>query len=243
MTDILTVKDVSFSFGDKAVLNNVSLEVQKGEIVSILGPSGVGKSTLFNLIAGILPLQKGAIEVDNAPISFGKVSYMLQKDLLLEHKTVLGNIILPLQLKKIPKEEATNTALKLLEEFKLESIANLYPNALSGGMRQRVALLRTYLLGHSIFLLDEAFSALDELTRQDLYQWYLESKERLGLTTLVITHSIEEALTLSDRIYILNNNPGEIVADLPVKWDAATDRDWQQLQYKKQIIKLLTDDH
>ena len=113
MTDILTVKDVSFSFGDKAVLNNVSLEVQKGEIVSILGPSGVGKSTLFNLIAGILPLQKGTIEVDNTPISFGKVSYMLQKDLLLEHKTVLGNIILPLQLKKIPKEEAASTALKL----------------------------------------------------------------------------------------------------------------------------------
>ena len=203
MTDILTVKDVSFSFGDKAVLNNVSLEVQKGEIVSILGPSGVGKSTLFNLIAGILPLQKGTIEVDNTPISFGKVSYMLQKDLLLEHKTVLGNIILPLQLKKIPKEEAASTALKLLDEFKLGSIANLYPNALSGGMRQRVALLRTYLLGHSVFLLDEAFSALDELTRKDLYHWYLDSKERLGLTTLVITHSIEEALILSDRIYIL----------------------------------------
>ena len=197
MTDILTVKDVSFSFGDKAVLNNVSLEVQKGEIVSILGPSGVGKSTLFNLIAGILPLQKGAIEVDDAPISFGKVSYMLQKDLLLEHKTVLGNIILPLQLKKIPKEEATSTALKLL----------------------------------------------DELTRQDLYHWYLESKERLGLTTLVITHSIEEALTLSDRVYILNHNPGEIIADLPLKWDPATDRDWQQLQYKKRIIELLAEFH
>ena len=88
---------------------------------------------MFNLIAGILPLQKGTIEVDNAPISFGKVSYMLQKDLLLEHKTVLGNIILPLQLKKIPKEEAASTALKLLDEFKLGSIANLYPNALSGG--------------------------------------------------------------------------------------------------------------
>ena len=81
------------------------------------------------------------------------------------------------------------------------------------------------------------------MTRQDLYQWYLESKERLGLTTILITHSIEEALTLSDRVYILNHNPGEIVADLPVKWDAATDRDWQQLQYKKQIIKLLTDNH
>ena len=131
MTDILTVKDVSFSYGDKAVLNRVSLEVPKGEIVSILGPSGVGKSTLFNLIAGILPLQKGSIEVDNAPFSFGKVSYMLQKDLLLEHKTVLGNILLPLQLKKIPKEEATQTAMKLLEEFKLSSVADHYPNALS----------------------------------------------------------------------------------------------------------------
>ena len=123
------------------------------------------------------------------------------------------------------------------------SIANHYPNALSGGMRQRVALLRTYLLGHSVFLLDEAFSALDELTRQDLYQWYLESKERLGLTTLLITHSIEEALTLSDRVYILNHNPGEIVADLPLKWDPATDRDWQQLQYKKRIIELLAEFH
>ena len=104
---------------------------------------------------------------------------MLQKDLLLEHKTVLGNIILPLQLKKVPKEEAASTALKLLDEFKLGSIANLYPKCAEWGMRQRVALLRTYLLGHSVFLLDEAFSALDELTRQDLYHWYLDSKELL----------------------------------------------------------------
>ena len=199
MTDILTVKDVSFSFGDKAVLNNVSLEVQKGEIVSILGPSGVGKSTLFNLIAGILPLQKGTIEVDNAPISFGKVSYMLQKDLLLEHKTVLGNIILPLQLKKIPKEEATSTALKLLDEFKLGSIANLYPNALSGGMRQRVALLRTYLLGHSVFLLDEAFSALDESLKEMLLN---ETKKKLieyQKKCLFVTHSPKEMEMMCDN--------------------------------------------
>ena len=243
MTDILTVKDVSFSYGDKAVLNRVSLEVPKGEIFSILGPSGVGKSTLFNLIAGILPLQEGKIEVDHSPITFGKVSYMLQKDLLLEHKTVLGNILLPLQLKKIPKEEATQTAMKLLEEFKLSSVADHYPNALSGGMRQRIALLRTYLLGHSVFLLDEAFSALDELTRQDLYEWYLESKERLGLTTLVITHSVEEALTLSDRIYILNNCPGEIVANIPLEWDGETYKDWQKMQYKKKILELLADFH
>jgi len=242
MTEI-KLENVSYAYDEQQILKDISLQVEAGQVVAILGPSGVGKTTLFNLIAGILEVQSGRIVLDGQENPKGQVSYMLQKDLLLEHKTVLGNVILPLLIRKVSKKEAMEQATQILKEFGLFDVADKYPHELSGGMRQRVALLRTYLLGHSVFLLDEAFSALDELTRQDLYHWYLDSKERLGLTTLVITHSIEEALTLSDRIYILNHNPGEIIADLPLKWDPATDRDWQQLQYKKRIIELLSEFH
>ena len=231
--------NVSYAYDEQQILKDINLEVEAGQVVAILGPSGVGKSTLFNLIAGILEVQSGRIILDGQENPKGRVSYMLQKDLLLEHKTVLGNVILPLLIRKVSKKEATEQATQILKEFGLFDVADKYPHELSGGMRQRVALLRTYMFGHKLFLLDEAFSALDELTKMELHAWYLDIHRRLGLTTLLITHSIEEALALSDRIYILKNRPGQIVANLQMTWSDNEDKELQKLRYKRDILKLL----
>ena len=238
MTEI-RLEHVSYAYGQERILEDINLQVTSGEVVSILGPSGVGKTTLFNLIAGILEVQSGRIVLDGQENPKGRVSYMLQKDLLLEHKTVLGNVILPLLIRKVSKKEATEQASQILKEFGLFDVADKYPHELSGGMRQRVALLRTYMFGHKLFLLDEAFSALDELTKMELHAWYLDIHRRLGLTTLLITHSIEEALALSDRIYVLKNRPGQIVADFQLTWSDSEDKELQKLQYKQEILKIL----
>ena len=238
MTEI-KLENVSYAYDDQLILKDISLQVQSGQVVSILGPSGVGKTTLFNLIAGILEVQSGRIVLDGQDNPKGRVSYMLQKDLLLEHKTVLGNVILPLIIRKVPKKEATAQAAAILQEFGLYEVADKFPKELSGGMRQRVALLRTYMFGHKLFLLDEAFSALDELTKMELHAWYLDIHQKLGLTTLLITHSIEEALALSDRIYILKNRPGQIAADIQLTWTDQEDREVQKLAYKQEILRVL----
>ena len=235
----IELQNLSFAYDQTPVLKTINLYVNQGEIVSILGPSGVGKTTLFNLIAGILPVQEGKILVDGEENPKGKVSYMLQKDLLLEHKTILGNVILPLTIRGVKKAEAIRQADGLLAEFGLEHVRNSYPHELSGGMRQRIALLRTYLFGQSLFLLDEAFSALDELTKMTLHNWYLDIHEQLKLTTILITHSIDEAIKLSNRIYILNHKPGQIVAELTMDWQEAQEPELAKLRYKEAILDLL----
>ena len=176
-------------------------------MVAIVGSSGVGKSTLFNLIAGVLKKQVGEITINGSNDYIGKVAYMLQKDLLFEHKTIIDNVILPLIIAKVNKKEAFEEGNKILKQFNLDKYANKYPQQLSGGMRQRVALIRTYMFKRKIFLLDEAFSALDAITKKELHKWYLDLKKEFNLTTLLITHDIEEAVFLSDRIYILGNKP------------------------------------
>ena len=236
---LLDVKNLTKNFGGLTAVSDVTLELNEGELVGLIGPNGAGKTTLFNLIAGILEVQSGRIVLDGQENPKGRVSYMLQKDLLLEHKTVLGNVILPLLIRKVSKKEATEQATQILKEFGLFDVADKYPHELSGGMRQRVALLRTYMFGHKLFLLDEAFSALDELTKMELHAWYLDIHRRLGLTTLLITHSIEEALALSDRIYILKNRPGQIVADLQLTWSDSEDKELQKLRYKQEILRIL----
>ena len=164
MENILVVKNLSYSFSDNKILDNINIEVKKNEIVSIVGSSGAGKSTLFNLIAGLLDKQSGDIHISDSEKNQGNVAYMLQKDLLFEHKTVIDNVVLPLIINGVLKKEAIEEGMEILKQFNLEKYAKKYPKQLSGGMRQRVALIRTYMFKKKIFLLDEAFSALDRTT-------------------------------------------------------------------------------
>ena len=239
MKNILDIKNLSYSFGNNPILKDINIHVNKNEMVAIVGSSGVGKSTLFNLIAGVLKKQVGEITINGSNDYIGKVAYMLQKDLLFEHKTIIDNVILPLIIAKVNKKEALEEGNKILKQFNLDKYANKYPQQLSGGMRQRVALIRTYMFKRKIFLLDEAFSALDAITKKELHKWYLDLKKEFNLTTLLITHDIEEAIFLSDRIYILANKPGEIIKEIKIEINPNEDIDVQRLFYKKEILNIM----
>ena len=239
MKNILEVKNLSYSFGNNPILKDINIHVSENEMVAIVGSSGVGKSTLFNLIAGVLKKQTGEISINGSDDYIGKVAYMLQKDLLFEHKTIIDNVILPLIIAKVDKKEALEEGNKILKQFNLDKYANKYPQQLSGGMRQRVALIRTYMFKRNIFLLDEAFSALDAITKKELHRWYLDLKKEFNLTTLLITHDIEEAVFLSDRIYILGNKPGEIIGEIKIEINPDEDIDVQRLLYKKEILNIM----
>jgi len=239
MENILDIKNLSYSFGNNPILKDINIYVNENEMVAIVGSSGVGKSTLFNLIAGVLKIQAGKITINSSEDYIGKVAYMLQKDLLFEHKTIIDNVILPLIIAKVNKKEALEEGNKILKQFNLDKYANKYPQQLSGGMRQRVALIRTYMFKRNIFLLDEAFSALDAITKKELHKWYLDLKKEFNLTTLLITHDIEEAVFLSDRIYILGNKPGEIIGEIKIEINPNEDIDVQRLLYKKEILNIM----
>ena len=239
MKNILDIKNLSYSFGSNPILKDINIHVNENEMVAIVGSSGVGKSTLFNLIAGVLKKQVGKITINGSEDYIDKVAYMLQKDLLFEHKTIINNVILPLIIAKIDKKEALEEGNRILKQFNLDKYANKYPQQLSGGMRQRVALIRTYMFKRKIFLLDEAFSALDAITKKELHKWYLDLKKEFNLTTLLITHDIEEAVFLSDRIYILGNKPGEIIGEIKIKINPNEDIDVQRLFYKKEILNIM----
>ena len=239
MKKTLEIKNLSYSFGDNHILKDINIYVKENEMVAIVGSSGVGKTTLFNLIAGVLKKQSGEITIDGSDDYIGKVAYMLQKDLLFEHKTIINNVILPLIIAKIDKKVALEEGRKILKQFNLEKYADKYPKQLSGGMRQRVALIRTYMFKRNIFLLDEAFSALDAITKKELHKWYLNLKKEFNLTTLLITHDIEEAIFLSDRIYILANKPGEIIKEIKIEINPNEDIDVQRLFYKKEILNIM----
>ena len=239
MKKTLEIKNLSYSFGDNHILKDINIYVKENEMVAIVGSSGVGKSTLFNLIAGVLKKQSGEITIDGSDDYIGKVAYMLQKDLLFEHKTIINNVILPLIIAKIDKKVALEEGRKILKQFNLEKYADKYPKQLSGGMRQRVVLIRTYMFKRNIFLLDEAFSALDAITKKELHKWYLNLKNEFNLTTLLITHDIEEAIFLSDRIYILANKPGEIIKEIKIEINPNEDIDVQRLFYKKEILNIM----
>ncbi|AQW87812.1 nitrate/sulfonate/bicarbonate ABC transporter, ATP-binding protein [Campylobacter pinnipediorum subsp. caledonicus] len=214
----LRLKEISHSFGDTHILKNINFHINKNEIVSIIGPSGCGKSTIFNIAAGLINPSFGQVLLDDKDITgkSGNVGYMLQKDLLLPFKTVLENVALPQIIKGKSKSEAYSKAMSYFKEFGLDGMQNEYPKMLSGGMRQRAALLRTYLFEKDLILLDEPFSALDAMTKESIHNWYLDVVRDMKLTTLFITHDIEEAILLSDRIYILDKKPASLSQEILV---------------------------
>lgn len=203
------------------IIEDVSFYLNENEFVTLIGPSGCGKSTIFNMIAGIVPIDKGKVFIDGKDCTgnIGQVSYMYQKDLLLPWKKVIDNTILPLIIKGETVAEARKKVLPYLKLFGLEGFEYKYPFQLSGGMRQRAALLRTYMFSKDIVLLDEPFAGLDAITRLKMQSWLLQVVDKVKASVLFVTHDIEEAIYLSDRIYVLTERPArireEVSIDLP----------------------------
>lgn len=241
----LEVKHVSKSFDGTLILDDISIELHPGELVCLLGVSGGGKTTLFNVISGLLAPDQGQVLLDGQDITGrpGRISYMMQKDLLLPYRTILDNTALPLVLRGVKKAQAREQAGKHFAQFGLEGTQRKYPAQLSGGMRQRAALLRTYLFSRDVALLDEPFSALDTITKSAIHRWYLDVMERIRLSTLFITHDIDEAILLSDRIYLLSGQPGRITAELTIPEPKPRPSDFnltpEFLAYKRKILELL----
>ena len=239
----LEVRNVSLAFGDHQVLRDVSIHLKEGELVCLLGVSGGGKTTLFNVISGLLRPDEGQVFLDGEDVTGqpGRISYMLQKDLLLPYRTIEDNVALPLMLRGVKKKEARAQAAALFAQFGLEGTEKKWPGQLSGGMRQRAALLRTYLFSQNVALLDEPFSALDTLTKSAVHEWYLKVMEDIRLSTLFITHDIDEAILLSDRIYLLmDGRIGEkIVVQEPRPRHVEFNLTSEFLAYKRRIMAAL----
>lgn len=243
--EILKAQNISKSFGEKQVLSDVNITLNKGEIVSLLGVSGAGKTTLFNILSGIYKADTGNVYLNGEDITGkpGKVSYMLQKDLLFPYRKVIDNVCLPLIINGAKKKEAREKALPLFKVFDIEGTEFKYPDQLSVGMRQRAALLRTYLSSNGVALLDEPFSALDTITRTKIHKWYLDVMGQIDLSTVFITHDIDEAIILSDRIYILSGTPGTIANEIVIDEKKPRRDDFnltdEFLAYKRKIVQLL----
>lgn len=223
----LRVESIKKNFNNTSVIEDVSFYVKENEFVSLLGPSGSGKSTIFNIISGLLKPDSGKIIInqDDYTGKTGHVSYMYQKDLLLPWKKIIDNAAMPLILKGEKKDAAREKVFKYFKNFGLEGFEEKYPHQLSGGMKQRAALLRTYMFSEDIMLLDEPFGALDAITRSKMHFWLLDVIKKLNSTVLFITHDIEEAIFLSDRIYILSDKPARIKEEVEVKLENRTNKD------------------
>ena len=222
---VLKAEGIKKSFGTETIISGVSLELHKGELVSLLGLSGSGKTTLFNVLAGLSVPDEGRVWLEGTEITGkpGKVSYLL----------IAGT----------PKREARERAASHFAQFGLEGTENKYPAQLSGGMKQRAALLRTYLFSEKVALLDEPFSALDMLTKSAVHQWYLGIMEQIQLSTLFVTHDIDEAILLSDRIYLMTGKPGRITDEIVIDEPKPRRKDFnlsgEFLAYKREILARL----
>jgi NitT/TauT family transport system ATP-binding protein len=224
ITPKLRVDQVGMTFklptGAYQALAPISLDIAEGRFVSLIGPSGCGKSTIFNIVAGLLEPSCGRVLIDgvDATGTIGRVGYMLQKDLLLPWRTVLDNVVLGMEIQGVPMAEARGRALPLLRRYGLGGFELLYPRALSGGMRQRAALLRTLLFDTDIILLDEPFGALDAQTKLQMQQWLLKLWNDFRKTVVFVTHDVEEAIFLSDEVVVMGTQPGRIleIIEVPV---------------------------
>lgn len=239
---MLELRQVTKSFGDKLVLQNISMNVDSGEFISLIGPSGSGKSTLFNLIGGLLTPDSGEIYFNGENITkkSGYISYMPQQASLFPWRTILNNVLLGQELRG---ERDDQRAIEMLEKAGLGDVINAYPHELSGGMKQRAAFIRALLSPQQLMCLDEPFSALDEFTRLDMQKWLLSIWEAYDQSILFITHSIEEALFLSDKIVILSANPAVIKKIVDVPFTRPRDENIllteEFLQHKKEIMEII----
>ncbi len=243
--ELLKAEHITKKYSGRTIIEDINIQLEEGELVSLLGVSGAGKTTLFHVLSGLVAPEEGRVLLSGEDITAkpGRISYMMQKDLLLPHKKIIDNVSLPLVLNGVKKQEARKKAEPLFGEFGLEGTQYQYPSQLSGGMRQRAALLRTYLSSNGVALLDEPFSALDTITKSNIHRWYLDVMEKIHLSTLFITHDIDEAILLSDRIYILNGKPGRITEEIMIEEQKPRPADFNLtdtfFHYKKEIISKL----
>ena len=242
---LLETRGIEKSFHGQTIISGIDLTLREGELVCLLGQSGAGKSTLFHVIAGLYQPDAGQVLLRGRDITGkpGNVSYMLQKDLLLPHLTVLDNAALPLLIRGENKKTARARAAAEFPKFGLAGCETKYPAQMSGGMCQRAALLRTYLASQGIALLDEPFSALDTLTRSAMHRWYLGVMEEISLSTLFITHDIDEAILLSDRVYIMRGTPGSLTDEIRIDEPKPRGADFlltdRFLAYKRTLVEKL----
>lgn len=249
----VSVRNASKSFARSDLppveaIDDISLDVALGEFVVIVGPSGCGKSTLLNIIAGLAEPDIGSVSLqgdDNAE-RIGRVAYMHQIDLLLPWRNVLSNATLGLEIAGIPRADADAKATELAQRFGIADFLNAYPATLSGGMRQRVALLRAVLPDRDVLLLDEPFKALDAITRAELQRWLSDVLDRTNRATVMVTHDVEEALMLGDRVLVMSPRPGRILLELDVDLPRPRPRDVVRepnfVELKWQLLSALDDD-
>lgn len=248
---LIELRNVSKTFGAVTALDNLEATIRPGELVTVVGPSGCGKSTLFNILAGLEEPDPGNIlrfrgRSSAASDLLGQVSFMPQQDLLFPWRNVIDNAILALEIEGVPRAEARARALEMLPEFGLAGFEAQYPHQLSGGMRQRVALMRTFLFKRDLMLLDEPFGALDALTRTMMQRWLLDVWQKHRRTVLFITHDVDEAIFLGDRVLVMTARPGKVKleqkVDLPRprKADVVTSPEFVAL--KKTLLEAIEEE-